>query len=92
MVASDSNVFNVPLSGTTAQLDNPTDLVDGQTIVIRAYQDVTGGRGLTFDTAWDFGEDGPPDLTAEAGDKMSIITGVSDGTKIAASAKLGFTP
>jgi hypothetical protein len=92
MIASASNVFNVTLTGATAQLDNPSDLVDGQTIVLRAYQDVTGGRALTFDTAWDFGEDGPPDLTAEAGDKLSIITGVSDGTKIAASAKLGFTP
>jgi hypothetical protein len=85
-----SNVFTVTLAGVTAQLDNPTNLTDGQTIVIRVTQDGVGGRALTFDTNWDFGADGAPDLTTEGIGALSLITGVSDGTKVFASAKLGF--
>jgi hypothetical protein len=88
--ASLSNVFTVTLAGVTAQLDNPTNLTDGQTIVIRVTQDGVGGRALTFDTNWDFGADGAPDLTTEGIGALSLITGVSDGTKVFASAKLGF--
>jgi hypothetical protein len=88
--ASLSNVFTVTLTGATGELDNPTNLTDGQTVVIRVTQDVTGGRALTFGTNWDFGADGAPDLTAEAGDALSLISGVTNGTKIYVSSKLGF--
>ena len=77
-----SNVFTVTLTGATAQLDNPTNLVNGQTIIFRVTQDGTGGRALTFGTAYDFGTAGVPDLTTSTAGKMDIITGISNGTKV----------
>ena len=86
-----SNVFDVTLSGATAQLDNPTNLADGQTIRWRVAQDGTGGRALTFGTNFDWGSDAAPDLTTEAAGALTIITGTSDGTKVLVTAKLGYT-
>jgi len=43
--ASLSNTFTVTLTGATAQLDNPSSLVSGQTLVFRILQDGTGTRG-----------------------------------------------
>lgn len=87
-----SNVFTVTLSDVTAQLDNPSNLVDGQTIIWRITQDGTGGRALTFGANFDFGTAGAPDLTTSTSGKMDIITGVSNGSKIFCSAQRGFTP
>lgn len=87
-----SNVFTVTLSGATAQLDNPTNLVNGQTIIWRVTQDGTGGRALTFGTAFDFGSAGVPSLATSAAGKMDIITGVSNGTKVFCAVQRGFTP
>lgn len=87
-----SNTFSVTLSGATAQLDNPSNLVDGQVIRFRVAQDVVGGRALTFDTNYDFGDDGVPDLTTSTAGKLDIITAVSDGTKLYCSIKRGYTP
>jgi hypothetical protein len=88
--AADSNVFTLTLTGATAQLDNPTNLQDGHTLVFRVTQDGTGGRALTFDTIYDFGDEGAPDLTSEAAAGLSIVTCMSDGTKLWCTALKGF--
>lgn len=87
-----SNVFTVTLSDVTAQLDNPTNLVNGQTIIWRVTQDGTGGRALTFGTNYDFGTAGAPDLTTSTANKMDVITGISNGTKVFCTANRGYTP
>ncbi|MCF6205336.1 MAG: hypothetical protein L3J47_00385 [Sulfurovum sp.] len=89
--ASLSNVFDVTLTGATAQLDNPTNLADGQTLLWRVVQDGTGSRALTFGTNFDWGSDTAPDLTTEAAGALTVITGISDGTKVLVTAKLGYT-
>jgi len=40
--------------GGNRQLDNPTNLVDGGTYIIRVIQDGTGTRTLSYDTAYRF--------------------------------------
>lgn len=90
--ASLSNTFTVTLTSTTAQLDNPTNLVDGQTLVFRVKQDATGGRALTFGSAYDFGTEGSPSLVSSGANILDIITGVSDGTNIFCTTLRGFTP
>lgn len=87
-----SNTFKLTLTGTTAQLDNPTNLVDGQTIIFRILQDGTGGRALTFGTAYEWGLEGVPDLTTSALSELDIISAVSDGTKLYCTVLRGFTP
>ena len=91
MDAAQSNTFTVTLTGATAQLDNPTNMQDGHTLIFRVTQDGTGGRALTFDTAYDFGAEGAPDLSTEAAGEMSIITCMSNGTKLYCTALKGFT-
>ena len=80
--ASLSNTFSVTLTGATAQLLNPSNLVDGETLVFRVTQDGTGGRALTFDTNYDFGTAGAPDLTFFGANQTIVLTGTSDGTKV----------
>jgi hypothetical protein len=86
-----SNTFTVTLTSTTAQLNNPTNLVNGQTIVFRITQDATGGRALTFDTNYDFGSEGAPDLTTSSANGVDIITAVSNGTKLYCTTLRGFS-
>jgi hypothetical protein len=87
-----SNTFTVTLTGTTAQLDNPTNLVNGQTVIYMVTQDGTGGRALTFGTNFDFGNAGAPNLTTTIANKMDVITGISNGTKVFCSVQRGYTP
>jgi hypothetical protein len=89
--ASLSNVFTVTLTGATAEIDNPTNLAAGQTMVFQITQDGTGGRALTFGTTFQFGAEGAPDLTAEIASAVSLISCISDGTRLFSTALLGFT-
>lgn len=58
------NVFAVTLTASTGTLANPTNPVDGQAIRVRVIQDATGGRTLSYGTAYDFGTAGQPALTS----------------------------
>jgi|GEM_PF-5895212 len=58
--------FSVTLAGNR-QLDNPTGHVVGRTIALRVTQDGTGGRTLSYDTQYDFGQDTAPILSSLAG-------------------------
>jgi hypothetical protein len=93
--APDSNVFTLTATGgvgATRELDNPSGLVAGMTWTVHFIQDGTGGRALTYDTFYDFGDEGLPDHTTDGANKYSIITCVAQSaTKIAATALKGFT-
>lgn len=70
--ASLSNAFLVTLGGNRT-LDNPTNLVAGQTVVWHIHQDGTGGRTLAFGTSFKFQGGSVPSLitTASAVNRLS---------------------
>jgi hypothetical protein len=79
--ASSSNVFRVTLAGNRT-LAAPTNLSDGQTIVILVYQDATGSRTLSYASIYDWPGGTAPVLSAAA-NARDVITCVYDGTKSA---------
>lgn len=88
-----SNLFTVTLTDTTAQLDNPSNLVAGMTLTFVVVQDGTGGRALTFGTAYEFGDAGTPDISTMALNEVAVITCVAySTTKLLCTASLGFSP
>ena len=78
--ASLSNVFRVVLGGDRT-LDNPTNLQDGTTLIWVVKQDATGGRTLSFDTAFVFPVGVTPSLNPDP-NARTIITGLVEGTDI----------
>lgn len=89
--ASLSNVFELTLTAATTQLDTPSNLVAGQTILFRIVQDGSGSRALTFSGDYDFATVGAPDLSTSAAGEMDLITCISDGTKLFCLVTRGFT-
>ena len=81
-------VAKVTLAGNRT-LDNPTNMVDGGTYILRVTQDATGTRTLSYGSAYDFGAEGAPVLTTTAA-KTDILTFVSDGTSMFGVAAKGF--
>jgi hypothetical protein len=71
--ASLGNVFTVTLTGATATIANPTVVQDGQIIRYRLTQDATGGRLVTWGTAFDFGSGSAPTLSSAA-NKVDIVS------------------
>jgi hypothetical protein len=59
------NNFSVTLAGNRT-LDNPTNLVAGQSGVIKITQDGTGSRTLAYGSYWDFAGGTAPTLTTTA--------------------------
>ena len=92
--ADDGNVFELTATvgvGATRQLDNPTNLVAGMSWMVIFNQDATGGRALTFDTFYDFGDEGAPDFSAQTANISNIISCVAlSTTQIACSVLTGF--
>ena len=60
-----ANNFSVTLGGNRT-LANPTNLVAGQSGVIKITQDGTGSRTLAFGSYWDFAAGAAPTLTTTA--------------------------
>lgn len=77
---ADSNVFDVTLGGNRT-LDNPSNLQDGQTVVIIVRQDATGGRSLAFGSAYNWPGGTTPTLSAGA-NAVDVISCVCDGTNL----------
>jgi hypothetical protein len=74
------NEFKVTLTGS-AVLGNPSGAVDGQYLRFAIRQDGTGGRNLTFDTKYRFGNEiGTPsvDLTANKTSYLGIRYNADD--------------
>ena len=74
------NVHRVVLFGNRT-LDNPTNMKDGATYIWIVTQDITGGRTLSFGTAFKFAGGTAPTLTTDPS-AIDIISGVSDGINI----------
>jgi|TARA_R100001510_G_C7639136_1_gene196887 hypothetical protein len=70
--------FTVTLAGNRT-LDNPTNIVVGQTGSIFIVQDGTGGHGLSFGSYYDFAGGTAPTLTsaASAVDRVDYIVRTS---------------
>jgi hypothetical protein len=78
---ADSNNFTVTLAGNRT-LDNPTNIVAGQSGSIFIVQDSTGSRTLAYGTYYDFAGGTAPTLStaADAVDRIDYI--VRSGTSI----------
>jgi hypothetical protein len=61
-----SNNFSVTLGGNRT-LDNPSNVVAGQSGFIAVTQDGTGSRTLAYSSNWDFASGSAPTLTTTAG-------------------------
>ena len=72
------NNFSVTLGGNRT-LANPTNLVVGQSGVIKITQDATGSRTLAFGNAWDWAGGSVPSLTTTA-NAVDILAYYVDGT------------
>ena len=86
-----NQVTFVTLTGTTALLSNPTGLINGFTYILSVVQDLTGGRGLTYGTNYDFGADGAPDHSLRTANQLDIVTFVARNNKMRGAYQLGFT-
>jgi hypothetical protein len=62
-------------------LDNPTNMVDGATYILRVIQDAGGTNTLAYGNAYLWPGGTAPVITA-TGDAIDIITFVSDGTNM----------
>lgn len=62
-------------------LDNPTNMKDGATYILRVTQDGTGSRTLAFGAAYKWAGGTPPTLSINAG-AIDIITFTSDGASM----------
>lgn len=67
------SLYVVTLTGATAMLSNPTNLVAGQGWTLAVVQDGTGSRLMTYDTYYTFGTEGSPTLTTTAA-KIDLIS------------------
>lgn len=74
-------VAKLTLTDTTAELDNPTNMKDGGTYVLRVIQDGTGGRALTFGSAYRW-PNGIVPVVAQGIDEESIFSFISDGANM----------
>lgn len=81
-------VAEVTLTGSGRTI-TPSNLVAGGTYLLYVKQDATGGRTVTTWTNFRWPGGFAPTLSTAA-NAVDIITGVSDGTYIYASAQIGF--
>jgi hypothetical protein len=75
---NDSNFFSVTLGGNRT-LDNPSNLVAGQSGSIFITQDATGSRTLAFGSYWDFAGGTTPSLStvADTVDRLDYVVRTS---------------
>jgi hypothetical protein len=81
---ADSNNFSVTLGGNRT-LDNPSNIVAGQSGCIWITQDGTGSRTLAYGTDWEFTGGTAPTLTTTAGAVDCLVYAVQSATKITAT-------
>ena len=71
----------VTLAGNRT-LDNPTNLIAGESHTIRIVQDGTGTRTLAYGTAYKFAGGTAPTLTPGVGGAIDILKFYCDGTNM----------
>lgn len=81
---ADSNNFSVTLGGNRV-LDNPSNLVAGQSGCIWITQDGTGSRTLSYGSYWDFTGGTAPTLSTGAGAVDCLVYAVQSATKVTAT-------
>lgn len=84
------NNYTVTLTGATAQLANPTNIVAGQAGQIIVNQDATGGRLLTYGTDFKFTGGTAPTLSTGANALDVLSYYVVDATHILIIPSLNF--
>jgi len=84
-----AQVAKVTLGGNRT-LDNPTNMVDGGTYILRVIQDGTGTRTLSYGSAYKWPAGVAPVVAAGAND-ISVLTFVSDGTNMYGVAQTDFS-
>tara|TARA_Y100000310_G_scaffold299686_1_gene334757 strand:+ start:1326 stop:1940 length:615 start_codon:yes stop_codon:yes gene_type:complete len=84
---ADSNNFSVTLAGNRT-LDNPTNLVAGQSGTIVLTQDGTGSRTLAYGAYWKFIGGTAPTLTTTASAVDVLVYYVESSTRITAKVLL----
>lgn len=90
--ASFSNRFSHEITADL-QLDNPSNLQAGDTWIIFLQQDGTGGWEITYDTFYDFGDEGAPSFAAYgAGEGMLLSCYATGASHIIVTALKGYTP
>lgn len=72
--ASTGTDQRLTLTGTTTELMNPSNAVDGMGLLVWVKQDATGGRLLTYDTKYKF-TTGLPSPTLSAGANAEDLLG-----------------
>ena len=75
------NVFTMTLITTGRTMGAPTNLAAGATYIWRIKQDATGGRTLTWASAFKWPGGTAPTQTSAA-NALDVISGVSDGTSV----------
>ena len=83
-----NQVCSVTLAGNRT-LSNPTNQVDGSVYILVVKQDATGGRTLTFSSAYKFAGGTAPTITSTAS-KVDVLTFISDGTNMLGVASQSF--
>ena len=78
-----ANNFSVTLGGNRT-LANPTNVVVGQSGVIKITQDATGSRTLAFGSSWDWQGGVAPTLTTTANAVDILVYYVDGSTNITA--------
>ena len=76
----DNQTCSVTLAGNRT-LDNPTNMVDGSTYLLKVIQDGTGSRTLSYGSAYDFQSGTAPILTTTAG-AYDLFSFYCDGSKM----------
>lgn len=82
-----SNNYEVTLAGNRT-LANPTNIVAGQSGVIKIAQDATGSRTLAFGSYWKFEGGAAPTLTTTASAVDDLVYYVESATRIVAQLKI----
>lgn len=77
---SAGGLFNWTL-GASRTMSEPTNMIQGQVIEIRAIQDATGSRLVTWPATFSWPASTAPTLTITAA-RIDIVTGVWDGTAL----------
>lgn len=81
------NNFSVTLNGSR-NMDNPTNLVVGQSGIIFISQNSGGGQALTWSSYWKFPSNTAPSLTTTASAVDAVVYTVRTSTSITAQALL----
>lgn len=84
-----NQVASVTLAGNRT-LDNPTNMKDGSTYLLRVIQDATGSRTLAYGTAYKWPGGTAPTLTTAA-NAVDYLTFISDGTSMFGDSRLDFS-